>query len=291
MLAELFSIVAPVLVCAGLGFGWAKSGRKFDTDMVMTLVTNIGVPCLVFSTLVQADIEAKALATMAGATAAVVVAVGVLGAAALKLTRQPVRPFLPSLMFPNVGNMGLPLCLLAFGDIGLALGIAVFTVMVVIQFVVSPIIAGGITSPLELARIPILYAVAASLIVILGHLEPWAWVVNTTKILGGMVIPLMLTTLGISLARLRVVGLARAAGIAVLRVGLGFGIGLAVATGLGLEGAAKGVLVLQSSLPVAVFNFLFAERYQTRPTDVAGAVVVSTLLSFAALPALLWFLL
>ncbi len=291
MLAELFSIVAPVLVCAGLGFGWAKSGRKFDTDMVMTLVTNIGVPCLVFATLVQADIEAKALATMAGATAAVVVAVGVLGAAALKLTRQPVRPFLPSLMFPNVGNMGLPLCLLAFGDIGLALGIAVFTVMVVIQFVVSPIIAGNITSPMELARIPILYAVAASLIVILGHLEPWAWIVNTTKILGGMVIPLMLTTLGISLARLRVVGLARAAGIAVLRVGLGFGIGLAVATGLGLEGAAKGVLVLQSSLPVAVFNFLFAERYQTRPTDVAGAVVVSTLLSFAALPALLWFLL
>lgn len=291
MLAELFSIVAPVLVCAGLGFGWAKSGRKFDTDMVMTLVTNIGVPCLVFSTLVQADIEARALAAMAGATAVVVVAVGVLGAGALKLTGQPVRPFLPSLMFPNVGNMGLPLCLLAFGDVGLALGIAVFTVMVVIQFVVSPIIAGNITSPKELARIPILYAVAASLIVILGNVEPWAWVVNTTKILGGMVIPLMLTTLGISLARLRVVGLARAAGIAVLRVGLGFGIGLAVATGLGLEGAAKGVLVLQSSLPVAVFNFLFAERYQTRPTDVAGAVVVSTLLSFAALPALLWFLL
>lgn len=291
MLAELFSIVAPVLVCAGLGFGWAKSGRKFDTDMVMTLVTNIGVPCLVFATLVQADIEAKALATMAGATAAVVVAVGVLGAAALKLLRQPVRPFLPSLMFPNVGNMGLPLCLLAFGDVGLALGIAVFTVMVVIQFVVSPIIAGGITSPRELARIPILYAVAASLVVILGNLEPWAWLVNTTNILGGMVIPLMLTTLGISLARLRVVGLARATGIAVLRVGLGFGIGLAVATGLGFEGAAKGVLVLQSSLPVAVFNFLFAERYQTRPTDVAGAVVVSTLLSFAALPALLWFLL
>lgn len=291
MLAELFSIVAPVLVCAGLGFGWAKSGRKFDTDMVMTLVTNIGVPCLVFSTLVQAEIEAKALATMAGATAAVVVAVGAIGAAALKLMRQPVRPFLPSLMFPNVGNMGLPLCLLAFGDVGLALGIAVFTVLVVIQFVVSPIIAGGITSPIELARIPILYAVAASLVVILGDLEPWAWLVNTTKILGGMVIPLMLTTLGISLARLRVVGLARAAGIAVLRVGLGFGVGLAVATGLGFEGAAKGVLVLQSSLPVAVFNFLFAERYQTRPTDVAGAVVVSTLLSFAALPALLWFLL
>lgn len=291
MLAELFSIVAPVLVCAGLGFGWAKSGRKFDTDMVMTLVTNIGVPCLVFSTLVQADIEAKALAAMAGATAAVVVAVGLLGAGVLTLAGQPVRPFLPSLMFPNVGNMGLPLCLLAFGDVGLALGIAVFTVMVVIQFVISPVIAGGITSPKELARIPILYAVAASLVAILGDLEPWAWLVNTTKILGGMVIPLMLTTLGISLARLRVVGLARAAGIAVLRIGLGFGIGLAVATVLGLEGAAKGVLVLQSSLPVAVFNFLFAERYQTRPTDVAGAVVVSTLLSFAALPALLWFLL
>ena len=53
--------------------------------------------------------------------------------------------FLPALMFPNVGNMGLPLCLFAFGERGLALGIAFFTVAAAVQFtVVAP---SGYTAP------------------------------------------------------------------------------------------------------------------------------------------------
>ena len=43
------------------------------------------------------------------------------------------------------------------------------------------------------------------------------------------------------------------------------------------------------AMPVAVFNFLFAERYNNQPEEVAGMVVISTLLSFASLPFLLAF--
>jgi len=54
---------------------------------------------------------------------------------------------------------------------------------------------------------------------------------------------------------------------------------------------ARGVLVLQSTMPVAVFNFLLAERYGREPDAVAGAVVGSTIASFVTLPLLLWYLL
>jgi predicted permease len=60
---------------------------------------------------------------------------------------------------------------------------------------------------------------------------------------------------------------------------------------LGLEGAARGVLIVQSSMPVAVFAYLFAVRYERKPEEIAGAVVISTVLSFLTLPLLLWYVL
>jgi len=44
-------------------------------------------------------------------------------------------------------------------------------------------------------------------------------------------------------------------------------------------------------MPVAVFNYLLAIRYRRSPEEVAGAVLVSTILSFLSLPALLWYVL
>jgi predicted permease len=76
-----------------------------------------------------------------------------------------------------------------------------------------------------------------------------------------------------------------------VRLCIGFAGGHAVAEILGLEGIARGVVILQASMPNAVFNYLFAKQYDAEPDGVAGMVVVSTLLSFAALPLLLWYLL
>ena len=60
-----------------------------------------------------------------------------------------------------------------------------------------------------------------------------------------------------------------------------------IAGGMG----ARGVLIVQSSMPVAVFNCLFAQRNQRAPEEVAGLVVISTALSFVTLPLLLWYVL
>jgi hypothetical protein len=68
---------------------------------------------------------------------------------------------------------------------------------------------------------------------------------------------------------------------------MGLAVGLGVSMLLGLEGTARGVVILDSAMPVAVFNYLFAQRYNNSPGDVAGMVVVSTALSFLTLPALL----
>jgi predicted permease len=79
--------------------------------------------------------------------------------------------------------------------------------------------------------------------------------------------------------------------LASLRLVAGFAVGLLVSAALDLGPVERGVVVVQSTMPVAVFNFLFAQRYRTQPAEVAGLVVISTLLSFATLPALMAFLL
>jgi len=101
----------------------------------------------------------------------------------------------------------------------------------------------------------------------------------------------MLLSLGVSLAQLRVMDFSRTLALSLFRLVLGVGIGFGVAILFGLEGAARGVTIIQFAMPAAVFNYMLALRYQREPNAVAGIVIVSTLLSFVSLPVLLWLVL
>lgn len=289
MLYQLFSVIAPVLTCAVIGYTWRKQGRPYDTALVTALVTNIGTPCLVFFTLIDTKITTAAFLSMGGATAATMVVFYAVYYLFLKAMKLSQKAFLSALAYGNVGNMGLPLCLLAFGDHGLALAIAYFTVNVILLFTIGVAVPAGVTSARDLLRLPILYgALAAFVFMATGWTVPEP-IFNTTRILSGLTVPLMLITLGVSLAGLGVKKLPQAALLSVMRIGVGFLVGWGAAEVFGFTGVERGVLILQCSMPVAVFNFLFAERYGNQPEEVAGMVVISTVLSFATLPFLLAF--
>ena len=55
-----------------------------------------------------------------------------------------------------------------------------------------------------------------------------------------------------------------------------------------LSDLARGAVLIQATMPVAVFNYLFAQYYSRQPEQVAGMVMLSTILSFLTLPLLLW---
>ena len=124
MFAEIFSIIAPVFLCAGIGLAWAKKGVPYETEFVTRLVTNVGFPCLIFATLVKADITPEAMGTMGLASLVTALLFAVIAAPVLRLFRLDQRTFLPSMIFANTGNMGVPLILFACGEPGLALGMS-----------------------------------------------------------------------------------------------------------------------------------------------------------------------
>ena len=123
MLYDIFAIIAPVFICALIGYTWVKRGHAFETPFVSNLVMNVGAPCLIFSTFMAIDLDKDAFLTMAGAAFVSMMIFGLVGYVVLRICNLDQRAFLPGQIFPNVGNMGLPLCLLAFGDEGLALGL------------------------------------------------------------------------------------------------------------------------------------------------------------------------
>jgi hypothetical protein len=70
------------------------------------------------------------------------------------------------------------------------------------------------------------------------------------------------------------------------RLVISFVAAVGVSYALGLSGVAQGVLVLQGAMPAAVFSYLFAARYDRDADDIAGIVLVSTLLGAVTLPLL-----
>jgi hypothetical protein len=113
-------IMAPVFVVAAIGFGWARAGMPFDTEFTTSLVSNLAFPCLIVATLAKLEVDPAAFSQMAWAGVLTVLATGAIAAVVLKAFGRSQPVYWPPLVFGNVGNMGLPLCLFAFGEEGLS---------------------------------------------------------------------------------------------------------------------------------------------------------------------------
>lgn len=290
LLAPLLPVMLPVLLCAMLGALWARFRQPFDQEFVRRIVTWVSAPALIVGTFSDMTMPAADMRSALVASLVMLLFGGSFAALFCLLTRQSLQNFLVPLTFGNFGNMGLPLCLFAFGDAGLALGLAVFLVTTLCHFSVGVAILNGRAAGRALLQSPILYSgiAAASMLILDWSLPPFLQ--NTADILGSMCIPLMLLTLGISLSSLRVSSAGLSLLYAVGRLGLGLLAGLATVWVLELEGVLRQVVLLQSAMPAAVFNYLLAVQYRREADTVAGIVVMSTLLSFITIPALLLYL-
>ena len=284
LVAELASIVAPVFICAAIGFLWAKRGLPFDNAVITSLVYNVGGPCLILATFAKVELSAAALAEIAAASLAAYLGFAAVGVAVLRAARLRLTSYLPAVIFPLTGSMGLPVCLFALGNEGLAFALVFFAFGAIGTFTIGATIAAGSVSFGRIARSPVFYAVVLAVVLEIAHIDLPRWAFNTCDLLGGIVIPAQLVALGLALSRLRVTSLGRSVALAMLRLAA---VGWAVAEAFSLGPVASAVVILQSAMPVAVSNYLFAQMYNREPEEVAGMVLVSTILSFATLPLLL----
>ncbi|MEX2453388.1 MAG: AEC family transporter [Rhodospirillaceae bacterium] len=287
MILKILSVIAPVFVCAGIGFAWGRMGKPFDTRMVGALALNLGMPCLAFSTLTKLQVSPEAFVKMAGVYAIAIACFLAVGLTVIALLRLPAHTYLPVFTSSNTGNMGLPLCLFAFGPEGLALGICIFVMSSLFSFTAGWSIYAGRLAADVLYNNPLIYAVALALVFMVTGAETPVWLANTTRLIGGLAIPLMLVSLGVAIARMNATGAGTIVVISVVKLLAGFAVGYGLSVLFGLEGAARGVLIIECTMPVAVHNYMFAQRFNRSPPDTASMILISTAISLATLPLLM----
>lgn len=290
MLSEIIAIVAPVFLLALVGFLWVRSGVHYETGFITRMALEIGTPCLIFSTLIRTEVDPAAFRSLVFACLTLYATLGIVAFGLLRLIGLPIRTFLSPFIFSNTGNIGLPICMFAFGEQGLALGIVVFATMVVVNFSIGVWIVSGQPKPWEALRQPMVYAAILGAVFMAQGWGVPRWLGNTMELAGQMVIPLMLITLGASMAGLPAAAPWRSVGMAAFKIGLSGVMAVGVAHLFGLGGVALGVFILQAVTPVPVTSYLLAARFDAQPEEVARFVMISTALAVLVIPAVLVFL-
>lgn len=282
-------IVAPVFLLAAVGWGWVRAGIAYDVAFVTRLAMTLAIPCLIFVALMTSEIDPGALRDTAIASLVAYGAVALTVLALMGFAGFEMRTFWPPMTFGNTGNIGLPIALFAFGAEGLDYAVVIFAIMAFLSFTLGVWVVSGTGSVLVALREPMVAAtLLGGLFLVMGWQTP-GWLTASLDLVGQLGIPLMLITLGVAISRLAPGGVGRAVFLSLVKLAICVPLALAAGLAVGLSGAALGVLVVQVSTPVAVTNYMLAEKYKARADEVAGLVVASTLLSVVAIPTLLAF--
>jgi predicted permease len=285
----VLNITAPVFLLAAVGFAWVRMGFEYSVEFVTRLAMTLSVPCLIFTALMRTEIDPEALATLTLASFAAYGLVAIGSFILVKLGRLDVETFLAPLMFGNTGNLGLPLAMFAFGEVGLGYAFVVFAVMAILSFTVGIWLVSGGGSLTNVVKEPLVFATLLGALFLWNGWQTPVFLTNAIELIGQMAIPMMLITLGVAVARLETKDMTQSVILSVLKVGICAGSAWFAATWFGLDPIAAAVLIVQVSTPVAVTSYMLAEKYGADAQPVAGLVVVSTIFSVISLPLILAF--
>ena len=290
MVAQIFSIIFPILAIVLLGYLY---GRRHAPDMAAANKLNIEifVPALIFDVLSGKEFNLGEYQLLAVGGIAVIFGSGLLAWPIARLLNYQFKTFVPPMMFNNSGNMGLPLALFAFGEAALPAAVVLFIIENTLHFSVGIKMLDSRSSISGLLKSPLLIATLAGLVVAVMHIEIPEVVAIPIEMLGQVSIPLMLFALGVRLIhidwhawRIGVIG-------AIVCPLSGVLIALGMGALLSLDTSQYAMLVIFGALPPAVLNYMFAERFNQQPEQVASIVMMGNLASMAVIPTVLVFVL
>lgn len=288
-------IVLPVLLIGGLGYLIGRT-RPLDISAITGLAVTVLVPAVVFDSLARAALPRDLLARLALHVLIQIVLLGLLTVAVGRLLgwRGPaLSALLLASVFGNAGNIGLPLSLFAFGPQGLAIAAGWFAATAISVhtfgvFIAARAHAGARAAVTQLARLPIVYAIAAGVVVNAAGWRLPPAIAKASQLLANGSVAVLLLLVGIQLARMALRDEAPGAMVATaIRLLVAPPLAWVTARLVGLEGTALAVAVLQASMPTAVAAALWAMEFDTRPALVTAAVVLSTLVGVVTLTLLL----
>ena len=289
---KLFEVLFPVFFVVGIGYYLGNNNSKLDTSFITTFAANIGTPAMIIYSLTSTGMSFDVFKSYFWYYLIAIIIFTIVGIVFLFFlnTKDIIRE-LPPFVMPNTGNMGLPICLFAYGSQGLGVAAAISALIVLCHFTLGIFLADRKFNLNVILKNPPFYAIIISVIFLYFRIELPVFVENTTFLLMYATIFLILMSLGIALTRFKVFSFKKAFISSIGRVILGPIIGLCIIKYFNLSGFAAGVLLIQCSMPSAVLNYLVASIYSPKKIvdSVASTIVVSTVMSFVTIPVVVFF--
>jgi len=288
---KLIDVLFPVFFVIGVGYYLGKKDPNFDTKFITNFAGNIGTPAMIFYTITTTGITLDIFIEYFIYALIVIGGFSLVGLLFLFILKKDVISELPPLILPNTGNMGIPICLFAYGTVGLGVASAISSVVILLHFTLGVLLAKkNFSLEILIKNVPI-YAILASIAFLYFKWDVPGYIENTTFLLTYTTIFLVLMSLGIALSRLKVVSWTHASILGAVRVIIGPIIGFSLIKFLNLNGFFAGVLLIQSAMPSAVLTYLVGSMYSERKVvdNIASVIVSSTLMSFITIPIVVFY--
>ena len=287
---KIFEVIFPVFFVIGVGYYLGKKNPKFDTNFITVFAGNIGTPAMIFYTVTTTGITLNIFIHYFVYALLMIGGFALIGLILLFLLRKDLSMELPPLILPNTGNMGIPICLFAYGTEGLGIASAVASVIILFHFTLGIFLAKKKFSLDVVIKSPPVYAIIISVIFLFFQIQTPLFLENTTFLLTYATIFLVLMSLGIALTKLKF-SLKDSILLSLCRIILGPIIAFIIIYYFNLSGFAAGVLLIQSAMPSAILNYLVGSMYSPKKIvdSIASTIVVSTIISFFTIPIVVFF--
>ena len=288
---KLIDVIVPVFFVIGIGYYLGKKNPEINTDFITTFAGNVGTPGMIFYTITTTGVTLSVFTEYFIYALIIIGGFSIAGIIFLLLLKKDFISELPPLILPNTGNMGIPICLFAYGTAGLGVASAIASVIILLHFTLGVLLAKkSFSFEILIKNMPI-YGIIVSVIFLYFEWDVPGYLENTTFLLTYATIFLVLMSLGIALSRLKVVSWTHASILGAVRVIIGPLIGFGLIKFLNLNGFAAGVLLIQSCMPSAVLTYLVGSMYSEKKVvdSVASVIVTSTVMSFISIPVVVYY--
>ena len=226
LIIKLFDVLFPVFFTISIGYWYGKKDPKFNTKFITSFVGNIGLPCIIYYSLTSTNISMELFLRFSYYITLYVLIFSIIGILILKILKKDIYRLLPPIILPNTGNMGMPLCLFAYGNIGLAIATATTAMILVFHFSIGILLASKKFSLQPLLKCVPVYALLLSLIFVYYNIPSPKFLENTTFLIGYSSIFLVLMSLGVALSKIKVFAFKETLVYSITRVIIGPIVGL-----------------------------------------------------------------
>ena len=288
---KLFEVLFPVFFIVGIGYFIGKKDPKVNTNFITKFTGNIGFPGLVFYSLTGTGLSFTEFQNFFIYGILLILSFSVIGIIFLFFLKKDLVRNLPPYILPNTGNMGLPICLFAYGNHGFGLASSIGACVILGHFTLNIFLAQKrFDFSIILKSIPF-YAVLFSAFWLYYDFKTPNFILNTTMLLTYATIFLVLMSLGIALTRLKVFSLKESIIGSIARLFFGPIIGYFIIKTFDLNGYSAGIILIQSAMPSAVLTYLVGSMYSPKKVvdEIASMIVVTTILSFITVPIVVFF--